>query len=140
VEKTLREHVWDVIRTRTNHDRLRAKRYRHEPLDVFDPEAPEELLSEVELALADRATCSSPELATLAAQWLGELRRHVAPSSDLGRMLDAFEAGATTMGDVAHLTGLSEKEYCAARLRLDRLVNRLTLDSRAEPNMRRKRA
>lgn len=125
-EKSLREHVWDAIRTRTNHDRLRAKRYRHEAIDVFDPDASDELLGEIEVALAARATSANPERATLAGEWLAELRAHAAPSSGVRRMLDAFKAGATTTSDVMHFTGMSEKECDAARGRLDRLVRKLS--------------
>lgn len=138
--KTLREHVCDAIRTRTNHDRLRARRYRHEAIDVFDPEASGELLGEIEATLAERSACVSPELAILAAEWFSELRERVAPSSKVARMLDAFKAGATTMADVMHLTGMSEPEYDAARLRLDRLVEHLSSRGRSNRSSLRKRA
>lgn len=138
--ETLQEHVWDAIRTRTNHDRMRAKRYRHEPIDVFDPEAPRELLGEIEVALEDRASSTSPEIATLTAEWLAELREHAPPASAVGRMLDAFEAGATTMADVMHHTGMLEREYDAARLRLDRLVQKLAARFQSKRRMSRRRA
>jgi hypothetical protein len=139
-EKTLREHVLDAIRTRTNHDRVRAKRYRHEAIDVFDPEASDELLGEIETALADRAASANPERATLVAEWLAELCTHAAPSSGIRRLLDAYKAGATTTSDVMHFTGMSEKEYDAARLRLDRLVERLSPHLRSARRTARKRA
>lgn len=139
-DKALQEHVWDAIRTRTNHDRLRAKRYRHEPIDVFDTEAPGELLGEIEAALESRAPSASPALATLTAEWLAALREHAASSSSLRCMLDAFEAGASTMADVMHLTGMSEKEYDATRLRLDRLVQKLAPRFRSQRRKLRKGA
>ena len=120
-DKTLREHVWDAIRTRTHHDRIRAKRYRHEAIDVLDPGASGVLLGEIERALEVRASVASPALAAITAERMAELRTHAAPSSPLGRLLDAFEAGAFTKADVMFLTGMSHKDYHAARLRLRRL-------------------
>lgn len=131
--KSLPEHVWDAIRTRTNHDRLRAKRYRHEAIDGVDPDAPSNFIGEVEAALEDRAPSASPELATLANEWLAELRELAAPFPALVRMVDAFEAGATTRADVMHVTGLSEKECNLARVQLRRLVRKLSLSCPVEP-------
>src|SRR5215468_405389 len=39
----LEAHVLDAISRRSNHDCSRALRYRHEAVDLFDPEAPQAL-------------------------------------------------------------------------------------------------
>jgi hypothetical protein len=130
--KSLKAHVRDAIRARTHHDRVRAKRYRHEALDVFDLEAPSDLLGEVEAALEAHAPGASPALAALSAGWLVELQELAGSDAVLVHIIDAFEAGATTKADVLHHTGLSEKEYLAARMRLVRLVRKLSLGTPVE--------
>src|ERR1044071_1478935 len=51
--QSLEAHVLDAISRRANHDCSRALRYRHEAVDLFDPEAPRALIEEVETRLAD---------------------------------------------------------------------------------------
>jgi hypothetical protein len=124
--KALAEHVWDSIRTRTNHDRIRAERFQHEPIDVFDPAAPGDLLGEIEAALEDRAASPTPELAPWTAELLATCRRRAAGSPTILRMLNAIEDGATTRAEVMQATGMSEVEYHAARVRLGRWALKLS--------------
>jgi hypothetical protein len=57
--QTLREHVWDAIRSRSNHDRVRAERYRHLLVDMLDPDAPDNLLGEIERGCGSFASAES---------------------------------------------------------------------------------
>jgi len=133
--QSLEAHVLDAISRRANHDCSRALRYRHEAVDFFDPETPRALVEEVQAKLADAV----PDL------WYGPERgpvervtrlRELAGPEDAHVLLvlDAFEAGAITKSDVLHFTGLSDKEYRAARKRLMRLVAKL---EPGEPSNRR---
>ena len=126
--ESLKEHILDVIRTRTNHHYLHASRFRHERVDVLDGDTAPELVAEVETALDDRAPSSDPAVATLAVELLAELRKRAALDSSVLRMLDAFVCGAVTKADVMHDANLSDSEYHAARIRLGRLVRKLSSD------------
>ena len=123
--QTLREHVWDAIRSRTYHDRVRAERYRHHSIDMLDPGAPTKLLAEVERVLATLAPTATPAVGALAVEWMTALRANLDPSSLLGRLLDAFEAGGFTKADVMFLTGMSNRDYQTARRQLARRVHEI---------------
>jgi hypothetical protein len=123
--KTLRAHVWDAIRTRTHHDRVRAERYRHHSVDMLAPDAPDRLLAEIERAVATRAPTASPATAALAAAGMAELRASVEPASLADRLLDAFEAGGVNKADAILLTGMSNHEYETARHQITRRVREI---------------
>jgi hypothetical protein len=129
-DESLEAHVLDAIWTRTNHDCARALRYRHESIDVFDPESPDTLIAEIEATLADNGPSFGFGHGAAPTERLARLRK-LAGTDDthvLG-MLDAFEADAITKADVMHFTGMSAKEYHAARSRLTRLVAKLSLET-----------
>jgi hypothetical protein len=136
--QSLESHVLDAISRRANHDCSRALRYRHESVDVFDPETPRALVEEVEEKLAD----SVPR------PWYGlELERvtrlrELAGTEDahVQLVLDAFEAEAITKSDVLHFTGLSDKKYRAAWKRLMRLVPKLAPGERSNRTLLKRRA
>lgn len=123
--KTLRQHVWDAIRSRSHHDRVRAERYHHHRVDMLSPDESDQLLGEVERLLATRAPSTTPAAAIQAAERMAELRVNVDPSSPPGRLLDAIEAGAFTKADVMFLTGMSDEDYQTARRQLLRRVREL---------------
>lgn len=128
--ESLEAHVLDAIWTRTNHDCARALRYRHEPVDVFDPEAPRTLIAEIEATLADGVPSLWFGHSAESTERLARLRELVgADDTHVLDMIDAFEAGATTKADVIHFTGMLAKEYHAARNRLTRLVAKLSPDT-----------
>jgi hypothetical protein len=56
---------------------------------------------------------------------IGRLRDRLRPIDDLHQVLDAYEVGAQTRGEVMELTGLSGKRFDNARDRLDRLLRKL---------------
>jgi len=49
--KTLEAHARDVIATRTYHDCRRARRFRHESVDVLASDAPRAVMAEIETML-----------------------------------------------------------------------------------------
>jgi len=124
--QSLEAYVLDAISRRANHDCSRALRYRHVAVDLFDPETPRPLIEEVETKLAEAAPglWYGSELGRL--ERATRLRERAGPKdAHVLLVLDAFEAGAMTKSDVLHFTGLSDKEYRAARKRLIRLVAKL---------------
>jgi hypothetical protein len=124
--QSLEAHVLDAISRRANHDCSRALRYRHEAVDLFDPEAPRGLIEEVEAKLADAVPSLWFGLGLGPVERVKRLRELAGPEdSHVLLILDAFEAEAVTKSDVLHFTGLSDREYRAARKRLIRLVAKL---------------
>jgi len=139
--QSLEAHILDAISRRANHDCSRALRYRHEAVDFFDPDAPRALVEETEAKLADavpglwyRPELGPVERVTRLRELAGQEDAHVP------LVLDAFEAGAITKADVLHFTGLSDKEYRAARKRLMRLVAKLAPDGPSNRPPLKKRA
>lgn len=123
--QSLEAHVLDAISCRANHDCSRALRYRHEAVDLFDPEAPRALIEEVETKLADSVTSLGSRPRADRGERVNRLRELAGPDdANVLLILDAFEAEAVTKSDVLHFSGLSDKEYRAARKRLDRLAAR----------------
>jgi len=129
--ESLEEHAQDAITSRAYHDRAHAKRYPRESIDAFDPDSSHATMAAVDASLLDRREASL-HTAALAENALMELRELAAEDSVVLRFLDAFEAGATTKSDVMLVADLSDRTYHAARIRLDRLVTRLSPD--AQPN------
>src|SRR5438309_1578319 len=58
--RSLKEHIFAVIRTRTYHDYQRANRFRRESFDAGDGDTGPELVAEVEAALQGRTQRADP--------------------------------------------------------------------------------
>jgi hypothetical protein len=129
----LEEHVMDAIKSRSSHDIAHAKRFPRESIDAFDPDASHATMAAVDAVLLLRREASR-DTAALAETALVELRELAAEDRVVLQLLDAFATGATTKADVMLLTGMSDKTYHAARVRLDRLVARLS--PHAQPSRR----
>lgn len=126
-DQSLEAHVLDAISRRSNHDCSRALRYRHEPFEAFDLEAPGALIEEVEAKLADAVPGVWFGLELDPTDRLQKLREFVEPDdAHVSRILDAFEAGKVTKSDIMRSAGLSSLAYDAARKRLTRLAAKLS--------------
>jgi hypothetical protein len=125
--QSLEAHVLDAISRRSNHDCSRALRYRHEPFEAFDLEAPGALIEEVEAKLADAVPGLWFGLELDPTERIQRLRELAEPDDvHVSRILDAFEAGNATKSDIMRFAGLSGLEYDAARKRLTRLAAKLS--------------
>ena len=118
---TLVAHVIQSIRGRARDMREKAQRYRHQDIDRA------ETIRELDDAAIDLAERAAREQASqeLAAGLLAELRAIAAADSDVLLLLDAYACDAFTPKEVMSATSLSKKRYRNAKLRLDRLVDRL---------------
>jgi hypothetical protein len=124
--KSLEQHVLDTLRWRTRDVRKRARRFRHERIDVFDEDTEgSTTMASLESSLrADRETPTSDEL-LFAEQVLARLRELAARDEHVLRLLDAIAEGATEPADIAAVAKLNAKQYRNARERLDRLVKNM---------------
>lgn len=138
--QSLEAHVLDAISRRSNHDCSRALRYRHEPFEAFDLEAPRALAEEVEAKLADAAPGRWSGLELDPTERIQRLRALAEPDDvHVSRILDAFAAGKVTTSDIMRLAGLSGREYDAARKRLTRLAAKLSPGKPSErPRLKRR--
>lgn len=128
--KTLEAHLRDAIATRTYHDCRRARRFRHESVDVLASDAPRAVMAEIEATLHELEDDAAVDLATHAAEVLAELRTLAANDREVLLLLDAFASGATVRKHVMHASGLSSTAYHNARARLARLVAQLSCEPR----------
>jgi hypothetical protein len=127
--KTLEAHVRDAIATRTHHDYRRARRFRHESIDVFASDAPGTVMTEIETMLHELKEDTAVDLAARATRILTELRMLAARDREVLLLLDAFAAGATARKQVMHVAGLSNTAYHNARARLGRMVAQLSYEA-----------
>lgn len=124
--KTLEQHILDVIKMRTHHDRQRARRFSHESLDVLDLDAETTMMAEVEAMLLERSPGVPDDPIALATERLAKLRQLAIGDRTATRFLDALARGATSKADVLRLAELSSGAYVNARRRLRRLVDQLS--------------
>lgn len=121
--RDLAQHVMDAVRWRARNDYLRAKRYRHASLDPDEPGT----FADVEAELAAQQTrreeheaCRRTTDAILAA-----LRVLAADDPEVLLLIDAYEEQAIKKVDVVQVSGLTSRQYKAARQRLFRLRDQL---------------
>jgi hypothetical protein len=122
----LESHLLDVIRSRSRHDRVSARRFRRHALD----QGGVRMIAEVEASLRAAAREEpEPEPAAvdaLIARVMADLRAMAIDDPDVLRLLDAYRAGATKRADVCLVTGLGRKAYDGARKRMLRMVQHLS--------------
>jgi DNA-directed RNA polymerase specialized sigma24 family protein len=128
--KSLEAHIRDAIAARAHHDVRRARRFRHESVDVLATDAPRTMMAEIEASLHEHADDAEVDPVTRAAEVIAALRTLAAQDREVLLLLDAFAAGATDRKQVTKLTGLSSAAYRNARGRLSRLVAQLSQDDR----------
>lgn len=125
--KSLRQHVEDVIRFRTRHDRAHARKFHHERIDAFaDDSEKHAARGELEASLQhDRGGDGSTDAEMFAGEVIAKLRDLAARDRLVLRVLDAIAAGARSRADIMDFTELSQKTYRNARGRLRRLADQL---------------
>jgi hypothetical protein len=138
--RSLKEHVFAVIRTRSYHDYQHANRFRREPFDASDGDAAPELVAEVEAALLDRSPGADPALAARVAERMAELRSLAASDHVVMAVLDAADDGACDKADVMHHAQISDPAYHAAKERLTRIVKKVSPDTSPRRARRKKGA
>lgn len=123
----LENHVLDVIKSRTRHDRIRSKRYRRL---AFDSSEGSSARGEIEGTLRlDRD--SDPNAARFAEDVLAHLRGLARTDCPVLCLLDALAGGAQTKTEIMETANMSAKTYRNARDRLSRLVRSLDEETSA---------
>ncbi len=115
---SLQKHVMDAIQSRTRHDAARAGRFLR-----LDASTQERVLAE-QRAEQD----ATAELAATAGRVIDAMRALAASDGPVLALLDAYEADAFKREDVLRFTGLTAKEYDAARARMRRMRDQLPAD------------
>jgi hypothetical protein len=133
--KTLENHVFDAIRSRTFHDRARATKLRHQSIDAFDDGSDTSaVMAELESSLELEQQRSRPEAHRFSTEVLAQLRKLAGDDRDVLRLIDAVEHGAVEPKDIMHVAGMSKKTYHKARMRLGRITqdmsNSVLVDAR----------
>jgi hypothetical protein len=121
-KKTLHQHAEDVIKFRTRHDRDRAKKYKHDRLDVPRSREEKRLL---EVSLAHDQAANTAESMIAATEVIEQLRQLAGDDELVLRYLDAIVDGATSRAEIMEFAGMSAKTFRNTRDRLDRIVQRL---------------
>ena len=126
--KALEQHLRDAVKVRTHHDRKRASRFTHQPIDPSTTEG-RATISEVDEALLGRASdVDALHSAEVDARELLELAK-----DDAGvlAIVQARIDGASSKREVIRASGLSSSEYHNARRRLVTYLEQLS--SRRQP-------
>ncbi|HTR55009.1 MAG TPA: hypothetical protein VMJ10_30195 [Kofleriaceae bacterium] len=121
-KKSLYQHAEDVITFRTRHDRVRARKYKHDRLDVPRSSEQKRLL---EVSLQHDQRAETTESIMFASQVIGQLRAIAGDDEHVHRYLDAIVDGATSRAEIIEFTGMSAKTFRNTRDRLHRLVEKL---------------
>ncbi|HEY1810998.1 MAG TPA: hypothetical protein VGG74_01490 [Kofleriaceae bacterium] len=123
VKKSLEQHVLDTLKYRTRDVRKRARRFKHERIDVFAEDSA--TMADVESSLRCGQEMPSTDELLFAEQVIARLRELAAHDEHVSRLIDAIAEGATEPADIAAVGKLTAKQYRNARERLDRLVKNL---------------
>ena len=127
-KKRLDDHLVDVIQWQTRNTRRRHGRYAHASLDDSrDATSSDGLRLENEVSIQQAATSasSSADLRDVAGRVVDEVRVLAAGDTDVLRILDAIESGATDHGELIKASGLRPAKFRNARRRLGRVTARL---------------
>jgi hypothetical protein len=125
-DKSLEQHLRDAIRSRTDHDRKHAERFRRHAFHPGAEDSEPGVIAEVEDSLRAADVEASEAPPTHASEMAAEFRRRAGDDQELHRLLDAFAAGMTSKSDVMQFTRFSEQQYAKTRRRLRRLVAHLS--------------
>ncbi len=121
-KKTLYQHAEDVIKCRTRHDRARAKKYKHDRIDVPRSSDHKSLL---ESSLQHDQSGATAESLIFATEVVAQLRAIAGDDEHVHRYLDAVTEGAVGRVEIMEFTGMSAKTFRNTRDRLYRLVEKL---------------
>jgi hypothetical protein len=126
---SLEDHVLSAIRSRSRHDRNRAKMYPHVTLEPLgendDDEQARAVVVEADEALAVTMAASEVERAFFAAEVVAQLRALADGDGEVVAMIDAMSRGATERADLMQALAMNARTYDRVRHRLDRLVQQL---------------
>jgi hypothetical protein len=114
-------HVIQSLHGRARDMREKAQRYRHQSMDSVNTIRH---LDDAAIEQAERSE-REQESQALAAGLLAELKAFASGDPDVLSLLDAYADDAFTPKAVMKSTNLSKKRYRNAKLRLDRMVDRL---------------
>jgi hypothetical protein len=118
----LEHHLMARIRSRGRDERHRVLQHPHRSIDAVDGEGEDSAaLDEAEQALLSSRDEAAERYATAR---LALMREHAATDPDLQAILDAADNGAEGKAEILAASGLTEKAYRNARLRLRRLGDR----------------
>lgn len=119
---TLELHLVRAIQSRSDKHRKHEIENPHDSIgdDTGASRAAEESAS-VLIGGTDRAVQCVYSHETMA-----QIRRDAAGDRSVLRVLDAYDAGAVTKDDVLNVTGMKERTYHNAHIRLKRIVRNLT--------------
>jgi hypothetical protein len=119
---SLQKHVLDAIKSRTRHDVAHARKFRPVRLDDCTPEA------EAKLAEAQQ---HPTDVSAIALAVLAALRVLAQGDREVTLLLDAYDLHVSKKFEVMKLTGLTNKQYRAARGRMERLTEALPANLRS---------
>lgn len=122
---SLEAHIIQAIHSRSRHDREHITKFRHRDIDSSDPGT----MAEAEETLARRED-EREDHAEFASAVVGELRALASDNREVLRVLDAFGQGLLDRQDIIEATNMTAKAYRNARIRLARLVRRLSAETR----------
>jgi hypothetical protein len=117
---SLKKHVYDAIKSRTRHAYVHSLKFRALRMDVSRT-----ALAAAEAALAHQQQQAPDDLARVTAQILDALSELAAQDHEVLLLLGAHRRLLTRKHDIIKMTGLSSKQYAAARRRLYRLTLQL---------------
>ena len=122
---SLEAHIIQAIHGRSRHDREHAYKFRHRDIDSTDPGTMAE--AEETLAIGSEARDEAAEFATVV---VAELRELAGDDREVLRILDAFGRGILDRQGIIDAANMTAKAYRNARIRLARLVRRLSTETR----------
>jgi DNA-directed RNA polymerase specialized sigma24 family protein len=117
----LKGHVRGAIKSRSRHDYRRAERSPYQTLDVDDPRIAAELVEH-------EARQERQELRRHAVAIIEALRKLAANDREVLLLIEAYEGAVSKRAEVLELTGLTVRQYKAARERLTGLRDSLPHD------------
>jgi hypothetical protein len=132
--KSLRQHIEDVIHSRTYHMRRRAKRFRHERVDAFEPDSEMSTTrAELEASLQMDREAGDASAFAETQQMIDQIRELGSGDTLVRRFLDALGAGARTRDEIMHAAKMSRRTFRTARARVRRLAEQLDHRTVAPP-------
>jgi hypothetical protein len=120
-QRSLASRVFFTIKARTQQEWKHTCKFQHRSIDAGD----DALAGDVENALAGTAPVSNPETARFVTEVVARIRELAADDRHVLALVDAMCAGLVDRADLMSATGITPREYKAARSRLDRILKDL---------------
>lgn len=119
---TLEAHLTRAVQSRSRDDRTHEIAFPHDTMG--DPDERSQLV-ESEASIA-AATDHDLEKRRYASELMARIREEAAGDKAVLRILDGYDAGATTKAEVIEHTKMKARTYHNGRIRLGRIVRNLT--------------